>query len=182
MMRRLILIAVLALAVAGCDDVARESSPVELVATPENVIQRADLAAGCPLDGSVQVRSIVKNPASETTFLDVRLTRARISYRRTDGGTLTPATFVRTISAIVPSGGTTTLPISLFQLDATNGAPFAALMPANGGIDPETGRSVVEMDVILEIFGQTISGENVATSVRLPVDFCYNCGGCTGVE
>jgi hypothetical protein len=34
------------------------------------------------------------------------------------------------------------------------------------------------MDVIIEVFGQTIAGENVSGSTRFPIDFCYHCQGC----
>ncbi|MBW3565216.1 MAG: hypothetical protein KY459_10865 [Acidobacteria bacterium] len=179
-MKKLTLTVAALMALAGCDDVARESSPVELVATvTPDVVQLVDLADPvCPDLVTVVVNAIAKNPLSEETFLDVRLTRMRVSYRRTDGGTLRPSSFVRTISGLVPIGGTASVNTRVFQADATNEAPFAALMPSNGGVDPETGRRVVQMDVILEIFGETLSGENVATSVSFPVDFCFNCGGC----
>jgi hypothetical protein len=35
------------------------------------------------------------------------------------------------------------------------------------------------MDVIVEIFGQTLAGENVSGSTRFPLDFCFHCGGCS---
>lgn len=180
MMKKLTLTVAVLMAFAGCDDVARESSPVELVATVTQDVQLVDLAdPTCPNLGTVELRAIPKNPLSDETFLDVRLTRTRVSYRRTDGGTLRPSSFVRTISGLVPIGGTATLnTFRVFQPDAVNEAPFAALLPSNGGVDPETGRRIVQMDVILEIFGETLSGENVATSVSFPVDFCFNCGGC----
>jgi hypothetical protein len=34
------------------------------------------------------------------------------------------------------------------------------------------------MDLILEIFGETLAGERVSGSTRLTVDFCVSCGGC----
>lgn len=179
MMKKLTLTVAVLMAFAGCDDLARESSPVELVATVTQEVSLVDLAdPDCPNLGIVVLTVIPKNPLSDETFLDVRLTRTRVSYRRTDGGTLRPSSFVRTISGLVPIGGSATVEPRVFQADAVNEAPFAALLPSNGGVDPETGRSIVQMDVILEIFGQTLSGENVATSVSFPVDFCFNCGGC----
>lgn len=181
MMKKLTLTVAVLMAFAGCDDVARESSPVELVATvTQSSVPLLDLGdPNCPDLRTVVLTAISKNPLSDETFLDVRLTRTRVSYRRTDGGTLRPSSFVRTVSGLVPINGSATLDFRVLQPDAINEAPFAALMPSNGGVDPETGRSIVQMDVILEIFGQTLSGENVATSVSFPVDFCFNCGGCS---
>jgi hypothetical protein len=34
------------------------------------------------------------------------------------------------------------------------------------------------MDVLVELFGETLAGERVSGSTRFPLDFCYNCGGC----
>jgi len=65
-----------------------------------------------------------------------------------------------------------------FEVGALSQAPFAALTPSGGGRDPETGKTVVTMDVILTIFGDTLAGERVSGSTRLTLDFCYSCGGC----
>ena len=45
--------------------------------------------------------------------------------------------------------------------------------------DPETGRQIVRMDVIMDFFGETLSGSNVAGRTRFTLDFCYDCGGCS---
>jgi hypothetical protein len=34
------------------------------------------------------------------------------------------------------------------------------------------------MDVIVEIFGETLGGDAVYDATRFPLDFCYSCGGC----
>jgi hypothetical protein len=62
--------------------------------------------------------------------------------------------------------------------DALTLAPFAALLPQNGGRDPVTGRPFVKLDVIVEIFGETLGGDRVYDATRFPLDFCYDCGGC----
>src|SRR5205823_4032523 len=64
------------------------------------------------------------------------------------------------------------------QPDALTQAPFAALLPQNGGRDPQTGRPVVQMDIILDVFGSTLAGERVSGSTRIPLDFCFDCAGC----
>jgi hypothetical protein len=179
------IIAVAAL-VFGCSgDINRSSSPVELVVTNTQNLNRFDLlvgAANCDQDvGSVLMQAIVKNSATaDNRFNDVRITRYRVSYVRTDGGHAVPATFVRSIDTLLTAnGGNTALSKFLVvESDALNQAPFASLLPVNGGRDPETGRPVVKMEIVLEVFGQTLAGENVSGSTRFPLDFCFDCGGC----
>lgn len=172
--------------VFGCSgDINRSSSPVELVVTNSQNLNQIDLkpdAANCNQDvGTVVMQAIVKNASTaDNRFNDVRITRYRVSYVRTDGGHAVPATFVRSIDTLLTAnGGSTSLSKFLVvESDAINQAPFASLLPINGGRDPETGRPVVKMEVILEVFGQTLAGENVAGSTRFPIDFCYDCQGC----
>jgi hypothetical protein len=113
-------------------------------------------------------------------FNDVKLDRYQVTYQRTDGGKLTPPSFVRSTAQVLTAGGA---PESLsdfivFETNAFNLAPFAALLPQNGGRDPETGLGFVKMDIILTVFGETLAGERVQGSARFPVNFCFNCGGC----
>lgn len=169
------------------NEFTRSASPVELVVTNTQNIQRVDLspsALGCDSPdglGKIEILALLKSPSNvDQRFNDVRLTRYRVSYIRTDGGTLVPAPFVRTIDIFVTAGGG---PANLtgflaFQSEAFNQAPFVALLPQNGGRDPETGRLTIRMDVILEIFGETLAGSNVSGRTALPLDFCFNCGGC----
>jgi hypothetical protein len=171
-------------------DLTRSSSPVELVVTNKQDIQHIDLNGNgssgntnCNQNiGTVNIEARLKNPASgvDQQFNDVRITRYRVSYVRTDGGTAVPASFVRTIDLLVPATGAPT-PLGNFVIltaDAVAQAPFASLLPTNGGRDPQTGRGIVQMDVTLEIFGSTLAGTNVSGSTRFPLDFCFNCGGC----
>ena len=179
------ILAVVALTFACSGDINRNSSPVDLVVTNTQNLGQFDLKPGatnCDQDvGTIQIQAIVKNASTaDNRFNDVRITRYRVSYTRTDGGHAVPATFVRTTdSLITANGGSTSL--SKFLVvdgDALTQAPFAALQPQNGGRDPETNRPVVKMDVNVEIFGQTLAGENVAGTTHFPLDFCFDCGGC----
>lgn len=164
----------------------RSASPVELVVTNVQGLQQIDIrpgAANCDVNiAEVVIRAILKAPLGDVNqqFNDVRITRYRVSYVRTDGGTLVPASFVRSIDLLVPANGTESDLGSFLALqsEALSQAPFAALLPQNGGRDPETGRAVVRMDLILDVFGETLAGSNVAGRTRIPLDFCYNCGGC----
>lgn len=175
----------LSVAALSCNSIARESSPVTLIVSGTQNLNQVDLqagAAGCAASlGSVlmQVRLLESN-ASRTDLNDVKLDRYQVTYQRTDGGKLVPQSFVRsTAQVLLVNGSATSLSDFIaFETNALNLAPFAALLPQNGGKDPDTGLGFVKMDIILTIYGSTLAGERVSGSARFPVNFCYNCGGC----
>jgi hypothetical protein len=177
----------LALVALSCgSDITKNASPVELVVTNTQVLQKIDLAGGTNCDqdvGTIEMQALIKNAnaTGDARFNDVRITRYRVSYVRTDGGRLVPAPFVRSIDTLVEAGsGSTSLSkFVIVQGDAITQAPFVSLLPTNGGRDPDTGRTRVSMDVVIEVFGQTLAGENVSGRTRFPLDFCYNCSGCS---
>ena len=169
-------------------DISRNTSPVDLVVTNSQSINQIDLAGnsgnstGCSGSvGTINVEVRAKNPSNvDQQFNDVRITRYRVSYVRTDGGTAVPAPFVRSIDFLVKAAAGST-PINNFVIltsEQLNQAPFASLLPTNGGRDPQTGRTRVDMDVVVELFGQTLAGTNVSGTTRFTMTFCFNCGGC----
>lgn len=172
----------------GCSgsDLTKSASPVALIVTNTPTLQHIDIAGGANCDqtwGTIEMQAIIKNPSSGTTnnqFNQVRITKYQVSYQRTDGGKLIPQPYVRTKDALLTPGGSPTggLFIVMTQ-DAFLQAPFAALFPNNGGKDPDTGKAFIRMDIIVEIFGETLAGEKLSGSTRFPMDFCYNCGGCS---
>jgi hypothetical protein len=193
-MKQIAMIAAIALpsvAMLSCNSIARESAPVELVVSGTQNLNQVDLrpgAAGCATSlGTVlmSVRLLQDQANSKlptnNNFNDVKLDRYQVTYQRTDNGKLVPPSFVRSTSQVLPAAGA---PQSLsdfvaFETNAFNQAPFAALQPQNGGKDPETGLGFVKMDIILTVYGETLAGERVQGSARFPVNFCYNCGGCS---
>ena len=187
MNRKLIALAasMLAAAVFGCSsELTDNSAPVELVVTNTQNLQQIDLAPNDDPDcqesvGTINMNVIAKNSSVGGDFTSVRVTRYRVSYQRTDGGRQVPAPFVRSMDTVIASGSSGGLEeFVILEADAVRFAPFAALLPQNGGRDPDTGRPVVKMDVIVELFGETLGGDNVYDSTRFPLDFCYDCGGC----
>ena len=185
---RLCMIATLIAAAAGCSsDLTKSSSPILLVASNTQTISRIDIQSGasnCSQSvGTIQLQAIIKNPNSgstNSTFEQVHVTRYHVSYVRTDGGTQVPAPFDRSMDTLLtPGGGATSLSNFLvLQPEALLQAPFVALLPQNGGKDPDTGSPVVHMKVVVDIFGTTLAGDQVSASTSFPLDFCYACGGC----
>ena len=181
-----LIVAVATLALSCSSEITQSAAPVELIVTNEQSLNRIDLdplAANCDQTiATVNIRAILKNPSEDVSqqFNDVRITRYRVSYVRIDGGTQVPASFVRSIDRLVSSTGQVSElgGFLAFQPEALSQAPFAALLPQNGGRDPETGSTTVRMDVILDLFGETLGGSNVSGRTRLTLDFCFTCNGC----
>ena len=185
-----IVIAALAL-IAGCSgDLTRSSSPITLVVTNTQTLNKVDIAtgaAGCDVNiATVTVKPVLLtsqgnvNLPVDSRFNTVQLTSYRVSYVRRDGGTLVPAPFTRATSGSIEVDSSSALSdFVIFEPNSLNQAPFAALRTSGGGRDPETGRTTITMDVILEVFGQTLAGERVSGSTRMTVDFCFACNGCS---
>lgn len=179
---RLAATAVLALVIAGCSESNRDVSPVELVATATIESGIYDLAGPFEQeDAVILVRAFTKDPENVGgAFNDVRLTSYRVSYQRTDGGNQVPESFVVSINQLLvtDSGAVDLDAFTPVDVVALSKAPFAALLPQNGGRDPQTGSTTVEMDVAVEVFGETLAGERVFDFAKFPLEFCY---GCTGI-
>ena len=178
--------ALVAAAFAGCsNELTNNAAPVEFVVTNTQVLHRLDIApnddADCDQDiGTINMQVLAKNTSVSGDFTRVRVTRYRVSYQRTDGGRQVPSPFVRSIDTLVAVGETGSLTKFLIvEGSALSQAPFAALLPQNGGRDPDTGLRSVKMDVIVELFGETLGGDNVYDATRFPLEFCYDCGGCS---
>ena len=179
-----ILVAALAVvSLAGCSgELTDSSSPVELIVTNSQDLSTIDLAGGenCDQDvGTINMQVISKN-GSSGDLLQVRVSRYRVSYQRTDGGKAVPAPFVRSMDTLIGVGQSGSLTkFTIVEQDALLQAPFVSLLPQNGGRDPDTGRPIIKMDVIVEVFGETLGGDNVYDATRFPLDFCYACSGCS---
>lgn len=179
-MQRMFGVVALAALLGGCEDVARDASPVQLraVATiDQEVLDLASPAAGDEF-AKILVSSVVKRTDNlSDQLLDVRLSSYRVSYVRTDGGRSVPAPFVVAVNQLITAGGSGTELDNFYAVDpsALTNAPFAALLPQNGGVDPDTGRRTVELDVRVEVFGETLAGDDVYATTRFPLTVCYGC-------
>jgi hypothetical protein len=175
----------IAIASFGCSgELTNNAAPVELVVTHTAKVGVVDISPNddpdCEEDlGTVDLRVIPKNSSATGNLVAVRVNRYRVSYRRTDGGTIVPAPFVRSIDTLVQLNTTSATVFRLFELGVLQTAPLISLQPQNGGRDPETLRPYVRFEVILEVFGETLGGDNVYDSTSIPLEFCYACGGCS---
>jgi len=182
-MRRIttMFLAGLTLFALSCSDVNKERSPVTMVATFDSNVLVADLAdpdCGSGGLGTLSLQTVVKQPDPvRDDLLDVRLSTMRVRYSRNDGGTIVPKEFVQSISGLIGAGSSGEVSgFLVFQPNAFSEAPFAALLPSNGGRDPETGNASVGLEIIIEVWGETISGEKVSASTRFPLTVCIGCG------
>ncbi len=180
---------VLVAAVFGCSssELSDDAAPVELVVTNSQDVQILDLnpeVAAADTDcqgsiGTINLQVFAKREDVTGNASSVRVNRYRVSYQRTDGGRLVPASFVRSMDTLIGVGQASNVTEFLvIEPDAIVQQPFVSLLPQNGGRDPDTGRPIVKMDVIMEFFGETLGGSNVYDATRFPLDFCYSCGGC----
>lgn len=197
-MKKVALVAtsVMLMLVAGsCNDINKQEAPVSLVASNTQVLHKIDLA-GDPTGSTncqqgigtvhlqnVLVQSALSNPNTNVSAADlnqIKVDRYQVSYFRADGGHLVPSPFVRSTSLLLPTNGSSDeTSFVVFDPNSLNQAPFAALLPQNGGVDPETGKPIITMDVIMTFFGETLAGSRVSGNTRFTLDFCYSCGGCS---
>ena len=184
----LALIALVAITGVSCSgELTDSAAPVELVVTNTQNLHRVDLDpsngdSDCNQNvGTINMRVFPKNDSAGGSFTSVRVSRYRVSYRRLDGGTLVPSSFVRPIDTLIEVGdaGNEGSNFILMEAGAFARAPFAALQPQNGGVDAETGKSVITLELIVEVWGETLGGDNVYDSTSFPLEFCYACGGCS---
>lgn len=171
----------------SCNEINRQTSPVQLLVTNTNSLLQVDIspaATGCNRSlSTIQVQALLiqaKSLSSGQNFNDVRLDRYTVNYSRTDGGKLIPQPFTRAIDTLISVGAASSAlnNFLVFEPNALNQAPFAALFPQNGGRDPDTGLRHINMNITLTVFGQTLAGERLSGSTTIPVDFCFDCGGC----
>jgi hypothetical protein len=184
---------VVLLAAGSCNDINKQESPVSLIVSDVQTLHLIDLA-GDPAGSTkcqqnvdaVKLTTVTVQPPITNTSVtsadlnQVKIDRYQVSYVRVDGGHLVPAPFVRSTAIVIAAGGTGDPgKLQLVDPNALNQAPFAALLPQNGGVDPETGKRIITLDVITTFFGQTLAGERVSGSSRISLDFCFACGGCS---
>ena len=156
----------------GCTNKQGESEAPVTITTAISGTQGNPLVVNIAHPAPVQLDTIdftstLKNPTASDPqhFADVTITSYVVSYIRLDGGTKVPAPETFGGFVLVPSGGTASFknPPIMYQY-AIQQSPFDQLLPFNGGIDTETGRSEIDIAGSIVFYGETTSGMRVSTS------------------
>jgi hypothetical protein len=124
-----------------------------------------DVGAPAP----VQIQTIVlsshlKNATASDPqgFATTNIEGYTVHFRRTDGGTRVPPDQTFGAGVTVEAGGTATLNnFPVLPVSAIQASPFDQLLPFNGGVDRETGKTEIQMAFDLTFFGHTVAGQRV---------------------
>jgi hypothetical protein len=136
------------------------------------------IAAGTDVDiESMQAISQAKAPGTTLgSAQDVRILRWVITPERNDGGSTASPQAIFDQGIIIPAGGTTDLANwRVYPVNYLSESPLGYLLPENGGVDPETGNRNIRERLVLQMFGETMSGKSVA-SIPQSIQFNFFCG------
>ncbi len=181
--RALILAAVLAITAApACTNNEGESeAPVFITVSID--LQPGFVDVGTPAPVQIQtitLNSRLKNPSQTDPqgFADTQINSYTVRFRRTDGGTRVPQPKTYGTGVVVPSGGTATLNnFPILERSDLQQSPFDQLLPFNGGVDRETGRTEIGMAFDLTFFGTTVSGHRVQSETASGI-LIFSCVAC----
>ena len=167
------------LSVAGCSSNTQgdDASPVFLSVSYTLLPEAWNVGSGAPLQfESTELRSVLKNPAAgSSSFLDTRLEDYVVEWTRIDGGTKVPDSETFVGNVLIPAGGTSTLAnYPHLTRTALLRAPLDQLLPFNGGIDRETGRSEIRCRGTVTYRGRTLSGQPVRGVGSFGMTFLYS--------
>ena len=181
--RALILAALIVLAtMPACTNKEGESeAPVFLTVSIDLQPGFVDVGAPAPVQiQTITIDSHLKNPSQSDPqgFANVQVNSYQVRFRRTDGGTVVPATKTFGVGVVVPSGGSSTLTnFPVMNASDLLLSPFDQLLPFNGGVDRETGRNEISMTFDLTFFGQTASGHRVQSQTASGI-LVFSCVSC----
>lgn len=165
--RALILAALLVLAtMPACTNKEGESeAPVFLTVSIDLQPGFVDVGAPAPVQiSTITIDSHLKNPSQSDPqgFANVQVNSYQVRFRRTDGGTVVPATKTFGVGVVVPSGGSSTLTnFPVMNASDLLLSPFDQLLPFNGGIDQETGQPTIHLGITVTFYGETVAGTRV---------------------
>lgn len=167
------------LSVAGCSSNSQgdDASPVFLSVSYTLLPESWNVGSGAPLQfDTTDLQSILKNPGGgSSSFLDTRLDDYVVEWQRIDGGTKVPDPEVFGGNVLIPAGGTSTLSNYPYMTrTALLRAPLDQLLPFNGGIDRETGRSEIRCRATVTYRGRTLSGQPVRGVGSFGMAFLYS--------
>jgi hypothetical protein len=127
-------------------------------------VAAADTAGGVFIP-TFTLMSVVKEPGATTSALeDVQITSYQVTYKRLDTGTRVPPPLVAAITQEVPVGAVGTITnLPILCLDQLGNPPLSDLLLF--GHDTETGTAVIVLNVQIQFFGNTLSGDAIASPV-----------------
>jgi hypothetical protein len=129
---------------------------------------------------TITLESHLKNPSQTDPqgFADTQMSSYTVRFRRTDGGTRVPAVQTFGVGIVVPSDTSTTLSnFPILPASALQQSPFDQLLPFNGGVDRETGRTEIQLTFDITFFGRTASGHRVQSETASGI-LVFSCAGC----
>jgi hypothetical protein len=168
-----------AFAVPGCTNKQAETEAPVFI-TVDITLQPGFVDVGTPAPVQIQTMTLQSHFKSDTAtdpqgFATFRCESYSVHFHRTDGGTRVPPDQTFGCGVVVPAGGSSTLNnFPVLPVSAIQSAPFDQLLPFNGGVDRETGKTEIQMAFDITFFGHTASGQRVqsesATGILLFVD------------
>jgi hypothetical protein len=157
----------LAAAFAGCRSRTDKSAGTVLLSVSDftGLPVQVSIGSGGPFQiGTLTLRNFSKDPTGTTSNLqNIEIKSYSITYTRRDTGTRVPPTLVQSIFGFVEVNSQANFVNIPFLLsDQILNPPLSDL--TKFGIDTETGSSVIVLDCQMTFFGQTLSGDNIASS------------------
>lgn len=175
----LAVLAVALLALPGCSSNTQgdDATPVYFSISYDELPLEWNVGSYAPLQiKTTTVKSNLKNPAGgSSSYLDARLEDYVVEWSRVDGGTKVPAPEPFVGNVLVPAGGVSTLTDYPYMTrSALIASPLDQLLPFNGGIDRETGKSEIRCRATVTYRGRTLAGEPVRGTGSFGMTFLYS--------
>jgi hypothetical protein len=157
---------ILALPLASCNSRTdrSEGSVILTVNNFDGLPTTVSAASGPFVVGTLNLQNIAKDPSGTTSDLQtIEMRSYEVVFTRRDTGRRVPPTLVGALFGNLTVGGQLTLTNLPFMMsDQTQNSPLVDL--AENGSDPETGTSVIVLDVTMRFFGRTLAGDNIASA------------------
>ena len=161
-----LLFLVLALSFAGCRSRTETSEGTVIMSISNfNLLPfRVSVTNGPFVIPSITISNIPKDPSGTTSSLQtIELRAFEVVYTRRDTGRTVPPTLSETIFGNIPAGGSTTISNQEFlTANQTLNSPLLEL--GRTGVDPETGSTVIVLDVSMRFFGRTLAGDDIVSA------------------
>jgi hypothetical protein len=113
------------------------------------------------------------NPPTSSPYSTVQVTSYRVTFVRTDAGNDVPAGFQQALTASVTAGGGDTVieGLTICRADQKLQPPLYYLTPFSYGFEPGTGYTAISCNCIIDVYGQTLAGDEVFASGAIAVNF-----------